>query len=104
MNKLIDEAGKEQLIADFKVVVADAEALLKATANHGGEELAQVRARAEESVRMVKSRIDGVQVELLGRTREAARTADAYVHDYPWNAIGMAAGAGLVIGLLSNRR
>ena len=104
MNRFIDEASKEQLIADFKVVVADAEALLKATANHGGEELAQVRARAEESVRMVKSKIDGAQAELLGKTREAARATDAYVHDYPWNAIGMAAGVGLVIGLLSNRR
>ena len=104
MNKMIDEASKEQLIADFKVVVADAEALLKATANHGGEELALVRARAEESLRAVKTRIDGAQAELLGRTREAASAADAYVHDYPWNAIGMAAGAGLLIGLLSNRR
>jgi len=104
MNKLMDEAGKEQLIADFKVVVADAEALLKATANHGGEELAQVRARAEESVRAVKVRLDGAQAQLLARGKEAAMAADAYVHDYPWNAIGMAAGAGLVIGLLSNRR
>ena len=104
MNKFIDEASKEQLIADFKVVVADAEALLKATANHGGEELAQVRARAEESVRAVKTRLEGAQAQLLGRTREAAMAADTYVHDYPWNAIGMAAGAGLVIGLLSNRR
>lgn len=104
MDKLIDAAGKERLIADFKVVLADAEALLKATANHGGEELALVRARAEESVKAVKTRIDGAQAELLGRTREAARAADVYVHDYPWNAIGMAAGAGLVLGLLSNRR
>ena len=39
MHKAFDEVTKEQLIADFKTVVADAEALLKATANHGGEEV-----------------------------------------------------------------
>jgi hypothetical protein len=37
------DTSKEQLIADFKIVVADAEALIKATANQGGEALTAVR-------------------------------------------------------------
>ena len=104
MNKSVDEVTKEQLIADFKTVVADAEALLRATANQGGEELAAVRARAEESLRVVKARITEEQVALLVKTREAARATDAYVHDNPWKAVGVAAGFGLLIGLLSGRR
>ena len=104
MNKVIDEVTKEQLIADFKTVVADAEALLKATANQGGEELAAVRAKAEESLRVVKARITEEQVALLVKTKEAAKATDAYVHENPWKAVGVAAGIGLVIGLLSGRR
>jgi ElaB/YqjD/DUF883 family membrane-anchored ribosome-binding protein len=104
MNKSVDEVTKEQLIADFKTVVADAEALLRATANQGGDELAAVRARAEESLRVVKARITEEQVALLAKTREAARATDAYVHDNPWKAVGVAAGFGLLIGLLSGRR
>ena len=46
MEKISDDITKEQLIADFKVVMADAEALLKATANQGGEKLTEVRAKA----------------------------------------------------------
>lgn len=104
MEKLFDEAAKEQLIADFRVVVADAEALLKATANQGGEKLAEVRAKAEESLKVAKARMEEAQAALLVKTKAAAKATDAYVHNNPWQAIGAAAGVGVVIGLLIGRR
>jgi ElaB/YqjD/DUF883 family membrane-anchored ribosome-binding protein len=104
MENISDEVTSEQLIADFKVVVADAEALLKATANQGGEKLAEVRAKAEESLRVVKVRMAEAQAALLARTKAAAKATDAYVHENPWKAVGIAAGVGLVIGLLIGRR
>lgn len=103
MEKLSNEVTKEQLIADFKVAAADAEALLKATANQGGEKLAEIRARAEESLRVVKVRMDEAQEALLVKTQAAVKATDSYVHENPWKAIGFAAGAGLVIGLLIGR-
>jgi ElaB/YqjD/DUF883 family membrane-anchored ribosome-binding protein len=104
MEKLFDEFTKEQLIADFKTVVADAEALLKATANQGGDELAEVRAKAEESLRVVKARMTESQAALLVKTKEAAKATDVYVHENPWKSVGVAVGVGLVVGLLSGRR
>lgn len=104
METLSDEVTKEQLMADFKVVVADAEALLHATVNQGGEKVAEVRAKAEESLKIAKARMADVQAALLVRTKEAAKATDAYVHENPWRAIGVAAGVGLVIGLLIGRR
>lgn len=98
------DIGKNQLIADFKVVIADAEALLKATANQGGEAVAAVRAKAEESLVVAKAKIADAQDALLERTRAAARATDDYVHDNPWRAVGVAAGVGLVVGLLIGRR
>lgn len=104
MKKLSDEVTKEQLIDDFKVVVADAEALLKATANQGGEKLAEVRTKAEESLRVVKARMAEAEAALLAKTKEAVKATDAYVHENPWEAVGVAAAVGLVIGLLIGRR
>ncbi|MDR3394040.1 MAG: DUF883 family protein [Parasulfuritortus sp.] len=104
MKELSDAVSSEQLIADFKVVVADTEALLKATANQGGEKLAEVRAKAEESIRVVKSRIADAQTAMLEKTRAAAKATDVYVHDNPWQAVGIGAGIGLAIGLLIGRR
>lgn len=104
VGELPGEVTKEQLIDDFKVVVADAEALLKATANQGGDKVAEVRARAEESLRHMKARMEQMQAALIARTKAAAKATDAYVHENPWKAVGIAAGAGLVIGFLINRR
>ncbi|MCR4297998.1 MAG: DUF883 family protein [Gallionella sp.] len=104
MQKLSYEATKEQLIDDFKVVVTDAEALLKATANQGGEKLAEVRTKAEESLKVAKARMADAQAELLVKTKVAARATDVYVHENPWQAIGVAAGVGVAVGLLIGRR
>lgn len=99
MEKLSDE-----VIADFKVVVTDTEALLKATANQGGEKLAEVRAKAEESLSIAKARVAQAQEALLVKTKAAAKATDTYVHENPWQAAGIAAGVGLLIGLLIGRR
>lgn len=104
MDKLANEVTKEQLMSDFKVVVADAEALLKATANQGGEKLAEVRAKAEESLMVVKARMADAQEAVLAKTRAAAKATDTYVHENPWNAVGVAAAVGLLIGFLVGRR
>lgn len=98
------EVTKEQLIADFKVVVADAEALLKATANQGGDALIALRARAEESLAVAKEKMADAQDALLEKSKAAATATDDYVHENPWKAVGVAAGVGLVIGLLIGRR
>jgi ElaB/YqjD/DUF883 family membrane-anchored ribosome-binding protein len=104
MKEYSNEVTSEQLITDFKVVVADAEALLKATAGQGGEKLAEVRAKAEESLRIMKARLAEAQEALIARTKEAAKATDEYVHENPWKAIGVAASIGLLIGWFMGRR
>jgi ElaB/YqjD/DUF883 family membrane-anchored ribosome-binding protein len=104
MKKVSDDIAKEQLLADFNMVVADAEALLKATARHGGEELADVRAKAEQSIKAVKASMAAAPTALLVKSREAAKATDGFVHENPWEAVGAAAGVGLVIGLLMGHR
>lgn len=94
----------EELTADFKVVVADAEELVKATANQGGEKLLEVRAKMEESLLVAKVRMAQAQTELLVKSKAAAKATDIYVHENPWEAIGVAAGFGLLIGFLIGRR
>jgi ElaB/YqjD/DUF883 family membrane-anchored ribosome-binding protein len=95
---------KEQLISDFKVVIADAEALIKATANQGGEAVVNLRAKAEESLAAAKVKLGEAQDALVEKGKIAAQATDDYVHEKPWHAVGIAAGIGLVVGLLIGRR
>ena len=98
------EVTTDQLVADLKTVMEDAEALLKATSTLTGEKIQEVRARAEESLRQAKVRLSEVEEEAMRRAREIANAADEYVHENPWQSVGIAAGIGLVVGLLLARR
>lgn len=98
------EVTTDQLVADLKTVMEDAEALLKATSSLTGDKIQEVRARAEESLRQAKVRLSEAEEEAMRRAREIANAADEYVHENPWQSVGIAAGIGLVVGLLLARR
>lgn len=95
---------KEQLIEDFKVVVADAEALLKATAGQSGEAVSAMREKVQASLAAAKAKMTDAEHALVERTKAAAKATDEYVHVHPWQAIGVAAGVGLLVGMLIGRR
>ena len=95
---------KDKLVADLKVVVADAEELLAATASQTGEKVAALRERMQENLRSARIRLADADAALREKTREVAKATDHYVHENPWRAIGIGAGVGLVIGLLIGRR
>jgi ElaB/YqjD/DUF883 family membrane-anchored ribosome-binding protein len=103
-NPMAERVSAEQLVDDLTTVVRDAENLLRATAQQTGEKLGEARARAEESVRLAKERLAEVEQEALERARELAGEADEYVRGNPWAAVGIAAGVGVMLGLLLSRR
>src|SRR4029078_4749453 len=94
------EITTDQLLADLKTVMNDAEALLRATSTQTGEKIQEVRARAEESLRQAKARLTSLEDEALRRAREVADATDEYVRENPWQSVGIAAGVGLLLGLL----
>ena len=89
---------------DFRAVVDSAEDLVRATADLGGERLAALRARVDESLKLMKARVSDAQAAVAKRAKADAQAADAYVHDNPWKTVGVAAGAGLLVGVLLARR
>jgi len=97
-------ASREKLVEDLKAMVTDAEALLKATAHQTGEKIAEVRAKAEESLKTAKVRIAEEGKEIVEKAKSAAKSTDEFVHAHPWKAVGIGALAGLVFGLLITRR
>lgn len=96
--------SKEKLMEDLRLVVEDAEELLRATANQAGEGAAAARARIQESLQVVKERLVSAQDTVIERSRQAAKDADQYVHDNPWQAIGISACVGAIVGMLIARR
>ncbi len=96
--------SQEQLVSDIKSVISDAEEMLSATADQAGEKVTNLRARIQVRLHDAKLRLVDAEEALLAKTKAAARATDEYVHESPWTAIGVAAAAGLLLGLAVGRR
>lgn len=97
------EEARDRLVDDFKRVIHDAEVLIKATADQTGDSVQAARARAEETLREARAKLDELQDNLLDRTKAAYRATDEIIHDNPWQAIGVAAAVGFLLGMLTGR-
>lgn len=101
------EVGKEKLMQDLRVVVADAEELLRATAGQAGEKLSEkmttTRERIQENLTAAKIRLIATEEAVVAKTKQAAKATDEYVHENPWKAVGIGAGVGLIVGMLISR-
>ncbi|MBV8501971.1 MAG: DUF883 family protein [Paucibacter sp.] len=96
MTQLADD----RLVGELHEVVGEAEALLKATAGATGAGSRELRAKVQASLDQARARLH----QLQDKARAAGKATDEYVHTNPWQAIGFAAAAGLVVGLLIGRR
>ena len=94
----------KKLVEDLCAIISDAEELLKATAGNTNEKIAATHARAEQSLLTAQTTLEQTKRQLVTQVKDAAQSTDAYVHDNTWKALGIAAGAGIVLGLLLNAR
>ncbi|MBU3602773.1 YqjD family protein [Polynucleobacter sp. AM-25C3] len=98
------QISSETLIGDFKALMADAEDLIKATAGHEEGPLSAIRSKALETLNSAKESLSSVEGTLTEKAKVVAEGADEFVHRNPWEAVGVAAGLGLLIGLFIRRR
>lgn len=94
------EQSTEKLLQDLREVVHDGEELLKA----GAEDLSERGAMAREKLAAALEVARETQHRLQERAVAGARAADRMIRDNPYQAIGIAFGVGLLIGVLSSRR
>jgi ElaB/YqjD/DUF883 family membrane-anchored ribosome-binding protein len=97
-------AQKDKLMSDLKLVIGDAEQLLRMSASDASEGVADLRSRLLERMNEATADLAQLQDIALEKARELGDAADAYVHKNPWQSVGIAAGIGLVVGLLMSRR
>ena len=94
----------DRLLQDLNQVVTDAESLLRATADQTSAGASELRARVQSTLDRAKSSLGDFQAAAVDRAKAAGKATDDYVHDNPWQSVGVAAGVGLLIGLLLPRR
>ena len=104
MSQELTVANKDKLVAVLKVVIADAEEILRATAGAAGEKAAEMREKIEARLRDAKLRLADAEALIMDKAKAAAAATDDFVHEHPWKAVGVAAAVGLALGVLIGRR
>lgn len=97
-------ATMNSLVDDFSAVLTEADALLKQASSGTQEQAAALQSEIEAKLLAAKLRFQ----QLEGRAAESAKAmqeaTNTYVHEKPWQSIGIAAAVGFLVGVLVTRR
>ncbi|SAK50002.1 membrane protein [Caballeronia hypogeia] len=95
--------GKQKIIEDIKVLLNDAEELVRLSATLPGEGVDALRSRLRDHVDSARVALDDAQASAQNRYRASVDCTEKYVKDNPWQSLGIAAGVGFLVGLLVSR-
>lgn len=95
---------KDKLISDLRVVIADAEELLRMTADEAGDTAIDIRSRIQTRMNQAKADLMMLQEAAIAKAKAAGDATDEFVHENPWKSMGIAGAVGLLLGLLISRR
>lgn len=94
------KALEKSLMHDF---VSDVEELVKKVTDIPGVDLATVRDKVSGAIAGARQSLENGTDSVRNTTRAGVSTADEYVRGYPWAAVGVAVGIGLLLGFSSRR-
>ena len=100
----IEQITKKKLMEDLKTVISDAEGLLKKAASDQTREwIRSAQSKAKQSLRAANDWLTEEEEAAMVRARSAAKATEDYVRANTWMVLGMAAIAGLFVGILAVR-
>jgi ElaB/YqjD/DUF883 family membrane-anchored ribosome-binding protein len=93
---------------DIQNVVSDAQDLLKTVQVEGTErvndKMGEVRAKVQAQLDSARRTLGELQQSVQASATQYMDTTDAYVRANPWQAVGVAAGVGALVGFLIARK
>lgn len=96
--------SQSRLRRDVRAVVDDAEALLRHAVSDAGEGYDDARGRLERSLKTARTELESIEQAVLDNARRAKEATNEYVHQHPWQSMGIGAGVGLLLGMLISRK
>ena len=89
---------------DMKTLLRDAQELFREATVATGEKADELRQKGIGLLEAAGAKAQELQAAALETGKEVAKGTDEFVHEHPWKAVGIAAGIGLLVGLLISRK
>lgn len=101
-----DNMKKEgkNIARDSEMLLNDTESLFEEAAKATGDKAKEIYERIARNLNDAKDQLCDIQSDVADKVKETAKTTDKYVHDNPWQSVGIAAAVGALIGMLITRR
>lgn len=98
------QSSQRTLEEDVRNLVSAVEALIETGGHEADERVQSLRAKAEETATRARENLRVASQQVVDKGHEMTESADQYVHERPWTSIGIAAGVGVLVGMLLGRR
>ncbi|MBM4455523.1 MAG: DUF883 domain-containing protein [Verrucomicrobia bacterium] len=95
--------GKASIARDVRGVLADAEQLLHATAGELGAKAKEVRQELARKIEAAKERFHNLE-DVKEAAEEGLKEVDQVIRKHPYESVGAALVAGLILGALLKRK
>jgi len=93
-----------KLVTDFKVLIDDAEGLIKASATEAGSRIGGLRHRLEKRLEERKNALTRANKTWLETVEDAKMQTESYLREHAWAALLLAVGVGALLGMLVRRK
>lgn len=89
---------------EFQALISDAESLLKQTTGSASGQTEELRNRINANIERAKDLLKDSENSLRDQGQAARQATEDYLHEHPWQSLGIAAGVGFLLGLLTAPR
>ena len=96
-------ASNHSAKGEFHNFISDMEDLVKATTSLTGEELTEAKAALSARVVAARQSAEAMGGAIADQARTTAKATNSFVHEHPWQSIGIGAALGLLIGVVFAR-
>ena len=91
----------DRVLDDLRALMSDSETLLEATAGDASTAAQDARAKIREALKQAKETYEDLQERAVTSVRDAVETTDTAIRSHPYQSLGIALGAGFLIGLIA---
>lgn len=102
-RKSARSSNRSSIAREVRGVIANAEQLLESTAGELGEKAKEVRKQLARKIEAAKERFQNLD-DVKEAAEEGLKEVDQVIRKHPYESVGAALVAGLIIGALLNRR
>lgn len=100
----VGDGAQSGIAREYHAFLSDVQDLLSSATSMTAEDFARAKAKLSARISAARASVGRAGSAVAEGARSSAKATDHYVREQPWQAVGISAVAGVLIGFLLGRR